>query len=149
MKLRKRWFSPITPTQVSIALSGAANHPSGARPSKCIIIVSIVQGRFRGGGNPAGGFEDMSKSPLGECSVNNPSGPTIERFRIGSTGRPSFCEAMRVRDPGFFGGNPVSKSLSRLRPIPDGPGQWEVHRSGVATESGGPGAPLDSDNVPI
>jgi hypothetical protein len=40
-------------------------------------------------------------------------------------------------------------ALSRLRPILDGPDQWVVHRSSEATESGGPGAPLGSDNVPI
>jgi hypothetical protein len=40
-------------------------------------------------------------------------------------------------------------ALSRLRPIPDGPDQWVVRRSSADTGSGGPGAPLDSDNVPL
>jgi hypothetical protein len=40
-------------------------------------------------------------------------------------------------------------ALSRLRPIPDGPDQWEVHRTSAVTESCGPAAPLDPDNVQI
>jgi hypothetical protein len=40
-------------------------------------------------------------------------------------------------------------ALSRLRPIPDGPDQWEVHQRLCGTGSGAPDAPLDSDNVPI
>jgi hypothetical protein len=40
-------------------------------------------------------------------------------------------------------------ALSRLRPIPDGPDQWEVHMSSAVSGSGGPAAHLDSDNVPI
>jgi hypothetical protein len=40
-------------------------------------------------------------------------------------------------------------ALSRLRPIPDGPDQWMVHRSSADSGSCGPTAPLDSDNVPI
>jgi hypothetical protein len=40
-------------------------------------------------------------------------------------------------------------ALWRLRPIPDGPDEWAMHRSSTRSESGGPGAPSDSDNVPI
>jgi hypothetical protein len=39
-------------------------------------------------------------------------------------------------------------AISRLRPIPDGPDQWEVHRSSADSGLGGPAAPLSSDNVP-
>jgi hypothetical protein len=40
-------------------------------------------------------------------------------------------------------------ALSRLRPIPEGPDQWEVLRRRADSGLGGPVAPLDSDNVPI
>jgi hypothetical protein len=40
-------------------------------------------------------------------------------------------------------------ALSRLRPIPDGPDQWGMHRSSSDSGSAGPAGPLDSDNVPV
>jgi hypothetical protein len=38
-------------------------------------------------------------------------------------------------------------ALSRLKPIPDGPDQWEIHRSSEGTGSGGPAAHPSLDNV--
>jgi hypothetical protein len=38
-------------------------------------------------------------------------------------------------------------AMSRLRPIPDGPDQWEVHRSSADSGSCGPVGHLSSDNV--
>jgi hypothetical protein len=38
--------------------------------------------------------------------------------------------------------------LSRLRPIPDGPDQLEIHRNSGETGSDIPNAHLSSDNVP-
>jgi hypothetical protein len=40
-------------------------------------------------------------------------------------------------------------ALSRLRPIPDSPNQWKVHRSSADTGSHAPPALIDSDNVLI